>query len=251
MNLLSRELILESIFEWKPQYPGGEVVVQVGMCTMSRLRYLPWTMSCLESQDERRIRLFIWNNNPKISKRLEQVIKQCRPSFPVTIVHSRRNIGGLGRFLLVKHGFISNATPVVFIDDDQLLMPNLISELIRRWRPLVVTGWWAWRFISNQGYWNRERCEDGSFADYIGTGGMICNPEIFSHRKFFEGLPQQFSGVEDLWLSYFASHVMGNSLIAAPDLIRQVKDGKDQYIALRDKKDVFLEWLRTKGEWYV
>ncbi len=57
--------------------------------------------------------------------------------------------------------------------------------------------------------------------------------------------------VEDLWLSYFASHVMGNSLIAAPDLIRQVKDGKDQYIALREKKDVFLEWLRTKGEWYV
>ena len=80
---------------------------------------------------------------------------------------------------------------------------------------------------------------------------MICNPEIFSHRKFFERLPQQFSGVEDLWLSYFASHVMGNSLIAAPDLIRQVKDGKDQYIALREKKDVFLEWLRTKGEWYV
>jgi GT2 family glycosyltransferase len=234
---------------------GGNVdelpIVTIVLCTMWRIKCLPWTLACLDSQREKRFSLVIWNNNTEQRSGLEDVVAGARPSFPVRILHSDSNCGGIGRFLVIRNNSVDMGRPVIFVDDDQVLFPGFVSTLLGLFRPDRVTGSWAWRFRTGGGYWDRERCPEGEEAHYIGTGGLIFDPNLSNSEDFFSELPEPYSRVEDLWLSFYASCRLRYKLIAAPVLARQVRDGKDQFPSLRAKKTEFLHWLRSEKGWRV
>ena len=57
--------------------------------------------------------------------------------------------------------------------------------------------------------------------------------------------------VDDLWLSYFANHVLGLDLVQTENIaIRNINDGKDTYTNLRQEKIELLDDLRMRG-WHV
>src|SRR5882724_12341526 len=229
----------------------NEVVVDIVMCVMWRVDFLPWTVACLESQEEKRFQLAIWNNNVEQRRVVEEKIIECRPSFPVNIFHSGHNCAGMGRFYLIKSNNINMDRPLIMIDDDQVLCPNFVAALTQRFGTDRVVGDWAWRFKPGGSYWDRVRCQEGEEAHYIGTGGLILDPKLVASSDFPQGLPERFSRIEDLWFSFYATTALGCKLIAAPQLVRQVRDGRDQFPSLRQTKNEFLDWLRKEKNWRV
>ena len=196
--------------------------MDIVLCVMWRIDSLPWSLSCLESQRDKRFRLAIWNNNVERRRAVEERVGEFKPKFPVRIFHSDKNYGSFGRFLLIKANGVRMDQPVITIDDDQVLYPEFVSALLERFDPDRLVGAWAWRFKSGGSYWDRVRCQEGGEAHYIGTGGLIFDPKISATDAFHGELPERFSRVEDLWLSFYASRVLGHKLIAAPELVRGV-----------------------------
>ena len=241
----------KTYFEWKGISSPETPLANVAMCVMWRIEYLPWTLACLESQCDCKFSLFIWNNNAYRKDDIESIIAICKPSYRITAVHSDQNVGGIGRFLLLREASVSPSIPLILIDDDQVIYRSFVSEMTKLFRPNQSAGTWAWRFNPGGGYWDRTRCLEGETAHYIGTGGLVCDPKVFLHEDFFSALPSRFSRIEDLWFSFFASQVLGHRLIAAPELVRQVRDGRDQHHSLRSLKTEFLDWLRREKLWMV
>lgn len=237
--------------EWSFGHAEHEAIVDIVLCVWGRIDSLPWSLSCLEFQREKRFRLLIWNNNVERRRAVEEKVGEFKPKFPVRIFHSDKNYGSFGRFLLIKANGVRMDQPVITIDDDQALCPEFVSALLERFDPDRLVGSWAWRFKPGGSYWDRERCQEGAEAHYIGAGGLIFDPKICAIDAFHGEIPERFYLVDDVWMSFYASRVLGHKLIAAPELWREVRDGKNQYPALYNTKIEFLNWLRSEKGWQV
>src|SRR5580700_9679327 len=101
----------EVVFEWLVKRDETRVA-QFVLCTFERIEYLPWTIACLEAQAEKRFDLIIWNNNPARFSDISEIVRRCKPTFTVKLVNCDRNVGGIGRFLLVRRGYIDRSIPV-------------------------------------------------------------------------------------------------------------------------------------------
>ena len=96
---------------------------------------------------------------------------------------------------------------VIFIDDDQIFEPTFIETLVNEAKPNTISGWYAWEIHGK--YFNRVPANPK--ADYVGTGGMICDINAFKNPEIFE-IPKKYWFIEDLWLSYIAKK-MGYELL--------------------------------------
>ena len=95
------------------------------MCTWRRLARLERTLELLAAQTVP-VELYVWNNNWREQARVNEAARTA--PIPTHVVHSRRNIGGFGRFYLARE-LASAAGQVVFIDDDQEFSPVVIERL--------------------------------------------------------------------------------------------------------------------------
>ena len=184
----------------------------------------------------------IWNNGPdRAAVNAAAVAAQV----PVMVHHSRRNIGGFGRFYLARQAAEAGHPAVVFIDDDQDFGSTTISELVGHHRPRSLSGWWAFRF-PQANYSRRVPAEPGEMASYVGTGGMIVDTTVFTDERLFR-CPRRFWFVEDLWLCFVASHLAGFELFKSPAHFELTEDGRDQYLSLGHTKWKFLRYLLRQG----
>jgi SAM-dependent methyltransferase len=78
---------------------------------------------------------------------------------------------------------------------------------------------------------------------------MIADTSIFTIPELFS-CPQQFTFIEDLWLSYFAEHRLGWRLLRSAARFHQIDDSRDQYHDLVNLKSTFLQYLVAQG-WHV
>ena len=79
--------------------------VLVVMCLWKRIQYLNNTLQYLEDQNiDKSITLCIWNNNKELEKKIGNIIDNFKSEkLKVIIHHSRKNIGGIGRFVFTKY----------------------------------------------------------------------------------------------------------------------------------------------------
>ena len=67
-------------------------------------------------QKDKRFALYIWNNNPIKKNELYKNIKEATPNFSVYCYNSKDNVGGIGRFYMVrKMTFCLTETPESFL----------------------------------------------------------------------------------------------------------------------------------------
>ncbi len=166
-------------------------------------------------------------------------------STPVTIHHSEINIGGFGRFELASQ--LAGATDrVVFIDDDVNFSNDALQRLCEEYQPRTIRSFYAFQLNNPADYFARTVLDPGHKADYCGTGGMICDSSIFKEKGLF-ACPKEYWFIEDLWLSYYAKHIMGWELYKSGADISIMPDQKNQWYGLRDKKSAFLKYLTQQG----
>ena len=213
------------------------------MCTWRRPEYFRQTLQCLQIQRGVRIELHVWNNNPEIADRLEQ--DAATSPIAVTFRHSDSNIGGFGRFYLARE--LAPRHPyVVFVDDDQLFGPHTIATLRNEARPRTASGWWAYRFLLPPSYWLRVPVRPGKRAQYLGTCGMVIDTSIFADDRVFE-CPDRFWFVEDVWLSYVATHLHRWSLRKSRANLWFIPDTRNQFAGLIREKHEMLRYLTARG----
>jgi glycosyltransferase involved in cell wall biosynthesis len=217
------------------------------MCTWQRLAKLPQTLDLLAQQTDQNFTFYIWNNNVEIASDVERYVTQA--TLPVNVRHSEANIGGFGRFYYAHELRTQGYPYVIFIDDDQIFDTDMVKNFRTEACPDIFTGWWAWHFVAHGSYWLRRRVKrTGEAAHYVGTCGMIMDTTLFEHEDFFTDCPEKYRlGIEDLWLSYYAHHILGWHLSKSKVKFKAQLDSHGAVLQAWDKKTAFLNYLRKQG----
>ncbi|HEU4913847.1 MAG TPA: glycosyltransferase [Candidatus Saccharimonadales bacterium] len=220
--------------------------IAVIMCTYKRPERLRRTLELLNNQTGcGQICLYVWNNEPKHRSSIAKTVDKYRGNVRVKIHNSAKNVGGFGRFYYAKE--ISDRFPaVIFIDDDIEMADNALATLVSEYKPHSIASFHAFKFISKCNYHRRVAARAGDRADYCGTGGMICDSRIFTEENLFN-CPREYWFVEDLWLCYYAAHIMHWSVRASAAKFYCIEDGKNQFNGVADKKSLFLQYLIRQG----
>ena len=200
-------------------------------------------------QDCPPIRLVLWNNNPSTSATLRAAIN----AFPtkgslasIDFYDSAGNVGGIGRFLAIRElrrqGLEGS---VIMLDDDQDVSAAFVRDLVAVAAPRSLSGIWAWQI--HTGYWDRTQVTtQGDTADYVGTGGCICDSALMADGRFLEELPAKYSFMEDIWMSRFAI-ARGWSLRMVDSPVSFVLSERDQGHALHMQKAEFYNWIVSRN----
>lgn len=155
------------------------------------------------------------------------------------------NKGSQARFWLVKE---AKGEAIIFIDDDETLQPDFVEYMYAQYLkyPKHILGWFT-RIFHQESYWDSILFSPyGTEVDYVGTGGMIVDREIFDRNPVLYNIPLEFCRAEDLYLSYIAREC-GYKLMSIDKHISIEVDGKDQYNTLRVYKDNSFGLLRMEG----
>lgn len=219
--------------------------VPVVMCIWKRITRLPRTLEQLALQDTP-AKLYVWNNDRRAAEHVDEML--TRSPIPVESAHSTRNIGGFGRFYVARELAAKNDA-VLFIDDDQDFGPTMVSDQLGSHTHGSISGWWAFTFRPDaRSYAERDRVETPlAPADYVGTGGMVVDPSIFVDSHVFRCPRRYWFGVEDLWLSYYASEIHRWPLRRSRAEFVFVSDGKDIDLTLGATKLRMFRYLMRRG----
>ena len=211
------------------------------MCVWNRIHLLKHTLDLLENQVDKDFDLYLWNNNINYQNQIDNIIHK-KHSFKTEVTHYPQNIGGVGRFYMANQ--ISDKYDyVVFIDDDQHFDENLVKIFREESDSKTISGWWAYK--TNKEYFNRKPLQIGEEGDYIGTGGMVCPIEPFTHPELFDNFPKKYLFLEDIWLTHFCKNKLGYSLKKSRVNINFIPNEivRDQSHDLGELKSEFYNYL--------
>ncbi|MFB2580874.1 hypothetical protein ACEXQD_06455 [Herbiconiux sp. P15] len=200
----------------------------------------------LDAQSAGPIRLVLWNNRPANSAAYEREIRDFKATGSLASIElhtSRANVGGMGRFYVIKHLRRDGLSgPVILLDDDQDIDGSFVHDLLASYTPESVHGVWAWR--QTESYWHREQLTGEGEATYLGTGGTILNSTIVDDERFFTVMPRKYFFLEDIWMNFVAEQ-HGWRLFHANARYEFVEDTKGQHLHLADLKREFWAYLRS------
>lgn len=217
----------------------------VVVCLWNRRERLADVIRLLRDQRvDRHLRLVLWNNQPDDEAHYRRVIAEVGVGGALRSIEFRaspENIGGIGRFWAARKLRLAGYRgPFVMLDDDQDVEPDFIRSLLERAGERVIAGVWA--YANHGSYWNRTDLADRERADYVGTGGCVCDSEIVTDDAFFTDLPERYRFLEDIWMSFLAAR-LGWRLEKADLPVTFVLDETNQNHTLAYIKDEFYAYL--------
>lgn len=219
------------------------------VCLWKRPQRIDQILEQLDAQTNARpVRLLLWNNNPSNDSHYRARIaafQQKHSLASVEYVNSTRNLGGLARFYLarrlLRHGYRGH---FIMLDDDEDVTAGFTDSLLACAEPHQIAGWWAYKYVDS--HWNRTAAKPGEIADYVGTGGTICDVDIVRDRTFFTDLPRRFSFLEDQWMCAYAKE-RGWAIRKAEVDITFVLHETNQFLHIADLKDEFRTYLAARS----
>lgn len=243
---LRRYALREIAFDRLHGVPSPEAIPVV-LCLWNRPSRIESQLQQLADQvSPAPLRLMLWNNKPANDRHYrERVAALLRPGSIASIEYfsSPTNLGGVARFLAARHARASGYRgPFIMLDDDQDVSPTFVGDLMSAYSPGTYAGWWVWKMDGS--YWARTEVLPGEPANYVGTGGSICDSEIVSNDRFFTSLPYRYGFLEDIWASAWAERLGWRMTKVATD-ISFVMSELDQAHDLADLKREFFDYLRS------
>jgi hypothetical protein len=222
------------------------------MCVWKRLDGFIQTIRQLNLQTFKDFKLFVWNNNPELDSEFRTALKN-HAKFKYEFYSSEKNVGGFGRFFYAKQirrsrGLLDYC---VFIDDDQEFGPDTIQIFMNEAQPNTILSQWSWQFTTLQ-YYGESRLQrlPGETVHYAGTGGMVADMRVFDSEDLFK-CPKEYWFVEDLWLSYYANHILNYKLLKSAAVIKNGDDQHSLYKIVKDVKTPMLIDLITNKGWDI
>ena len=211
------------------------------LLTWKRIPALKKTLMSLIAQTNKDFDVRISNGNLEHAHVVDKVAKYFSDRLKITVSHEGNQIHAFRRFTVGKELAENGTDVILFIDDDITFDMNYVETCLKNYEPKTYQSGFAWSFQNNGSdyYKYRTRIKDTvSKIHYCGTGISMVDASIFLEDGIFAA-PKEAYLVEDLWLSYFAQHVMKWKLKYIPMKNVQI-GGSDQHALykkiMRDKR---------------
>lgn len=238
------------MIQWSDMKPKVAII----LLTWQRIINLKDTLKQLNDQTYKDFDLYISNANPDRSKisTIKKYIEHY-PRLKIVLLEDNNDLYTFRRITLGRSLAEQGYEIVIYIDDDVSILNNHVERCIQQYEPKTYKSSYTWSFY-NAGrsyYRNRQRRTDNNKTiNYCGSGVAMVDASIFLEPGLFD-YPEGALKIEDLWLSYYAQHVLGwdlkymktDATVTGRDqaaLFRQVRKDKIN-------KDVFLNQLVEMG----
>ncbi len=213
------------------------------MTLYSRRERITEIFSNLLEQTDQDFRINIFNNTDKPIEK----DKRFDPSRISIINFSGYNIGPSCRFWVAR---MSKGNPIIFIDDDQIFAKDFIMYYkaeFKKWGPNCILGHHTRRFKDGKYGRAQGKVAYGTPVDYSGTHGMVLDRNIIDTEDSLFNLQGGFKETcEDMYLCFLAKK-RGMKIIKIDKKVKQVNDGKDQFLRVGKKKSGLLQLLIKRG----
>lgn len=183
----------------------------VVLLTWQRINTLRRMLSSLSAQTYKDFDVVISNGNQDMTELVEKQARVFSNRLRITVRHDSNEEYAFRR-LYVGRDIAENGTDlVIFLDDDVSFSFSYIQNCINQYKPQTYQSYFAWKLLnSGKDYYKyRKRVfENNGTIHYCGTGVGMIDASIFLEDELFNK-PEEAVLIEDLWLSYYAQHVMG------------------------------------------
>lgn len=186
--------------------------VKIVLLTWKRLSRLSQTLKALNNQSYKDFTLYLSNANIDQAHLVDKLVGKYSKGLDIVVRHDGNDSHAFRRFTVAKE-VCNDSDILIFIDDDVTFSNNFIKDCVEQYEPEVYKSAYCWKFLDGDldYYKNRKRVfKLNDTVHYAGTGAAVIDPKILTHQKFWE-IPENGKLIEDLWLSFFVSHVIGNS----------------------------------------
>jgi len=189
--------------------------MKVAMVLLVWKRYerLGRTLNTLAKQSRKDFDVYVSNGNLEndAAKLIEEVCENYRDrGLRINLSHDGNEIFTFRRFTVGKQLAESGYDVVMYLDDDVTINTQYIQNSLEQYKPKTYSSGYAWSFYrkGSSYYKHRTRVWDNSTKiHYCGTGISMIDSSIFLEQGLFEA-PEGAQKIEDLWLSFYAQHVM-------------------------------------------
>lgn len=215
-------------------------------CVWQRPERLRYTLDGLAAQEYADFDVLLINNNAALR---ETVDGEVGGTDRVRVWHNEENRGPFAR-IEVMYECRAEYDWFLWLDDDVVFDASLVGEWMKQAEPGTLKSWNGFRFVGN--YWQRENAKPGENCHYL-WGSNLLAPAAAVQSVGVLDMPRDYwLCADDLWLCYYASHVLGLRLTPGRVDVRIDIDGRDTYLHVYNhaKKVVFLDELRARG-WAV
>jgi glycosyltransferase involved in cell wall biosynthesis len=236
--------------------------VTVVLLTWKRIAHLKRTLLMLSGQTYQDFDVHITNGNLQHFQVVDRVAKSFAHRLNIKVTHDGNDIYAFRRFAIGKKLAEQGTDVILFIDDDVAFPSTYVENALNHYEPKTYQSGFTWYFYNGgKDYYKYRRkvFDNDHKIHYCGTGVGMIDATIFLEKKLFDAPPAAYF-IEDLWLSYFAQHVMKwklkhfpipNVLIGGTDnvaLWKEIVKNKKIDETRMDKAD-FLRMLVKKYHW--
>ena len=224
------------------------------MLTWQRLDKLPESLEMLDKQTNTDFTLHISNANLDEVSRVEELVSPFREKLNINLTHDGNELYSFRRLMIGKDLALKGFDAILFLDDDVIIPNTYIEQCLTYFEPNSYKSAYAWYFLENGQNYYRKRVRVNntiSKVHYCGTAVSMVDSKMFLDEGIFLAPPDAHQ-IEDLWMSYYADHVLGWKLKYIP--IQGLNIGGNDHVALskvvkqkRNNKAVFLRSLVALG----
>jgi glycosyltransferase involved in cell wall biosynthesis len=231
--------------------------VAVVVLTWQRISALRNTLYSLYRQTHKNFDVYISNGNlnPKTCAIIEKYATSYRlRGMNIYVSHDGNEIFAFRRMTVGKRLAENGYEIILFIDDDVTIPSKYVSRCLDQYEPKTYKSGFAWSlFKEGSSYYKyRERRWDNEKQiNYCGTGISMIDASIFLEKGLLDA-PESAYKIEDLWLSYYAQHVMKWRLayMATPEVLISGDDNVALFKSVQKdliNKDHLLRELVSRG----
>jgi glycosyltransferase involved in cell wall biosynthesis len=193
---------------------GAKPKVTVVLLTWQRVSRLKYTLKDLAGQTYKDFDIRISNANLKYSKVVDKYASFYSKDLDIKVSHDGNKLYAFRRFTVGRELAKAGTEIVLFIDDDISFPSNYIELALSQYEPKSYKSEFAWQFFNGGRNYYKYRTkvrQTGKQVHYCGTGVGMIDASIFLDDGLLKPPEHLWQGalkVEDLWLSYYASHIL-------------------------------------------
>jgi alpha-N-acetylglucosamine transferase len=213
--------------------------IVVIVLTWKRQSGLKLALKRLSQQHGPSFKTHISNGDLDSCKAIDQISNYFIESkgMDIEVTHDGNNYSCFRRFMIAREYAEMGYDIVLFLDDDITIPRNYVDEFVKAFEPETYHSNYAWTFQdSGQDYYKKRTriFHNDEPIKYLGAGVSMLDPKIFLDDRLFDVLDNRYD-IDDLWMSYFADHVLGWKLkfVHIPDVIIGGGDSAALYSRLR------------------
>ncbi len=180
------------------------------MLTWKRLDSLPRSLEMLSNQTNKDFTTYISNSNIPEMTTVETYVTPFIDKLNIILMHDNNDMYAFRRLYIGKELALQGFDVILFLDDDVIIPTTYVDQCLSYFEPESFRSAYAWQFTQRgQNYYRRRFKVTNSNlrVDYCGTAVAMADAKLFLEDGIFLA-PKEAYMVEDLWMSYYASHVL-------------------------------------------